>query len=177
MLVPASAVAKQVVEDHFAESATPEAALLVEKEYFCEKAEGVIAHQKVFACWYLGLKRITPRNKLTSQTSVPRPTRDCHLWQTFTHLPVSKIVLLKNHRYCFVVSAVCRIVKEEKPAMRAVIFCALSTLATAQNSLDGGPYFDTENVYPSPNTTGSTWEDALSQTNAFISQLNLTEKV
>lgn len=48
----------------------------------------------------------------------------------------------------------------------------------AQNGYDGGPYYTTDNVYPSPNITGAGgWEAALAKANAFISQLNLTEKV
>lgn len=60
--------------------------------------------------------------------------------------------------------------------MQGLIALVLGTLAAAQNGFDGGPYFVTQDVYPSPNTTGIIWEDALARTNNFISQLNLTEK-
>lgn len=61
--------------------------------------------------------------------------------------------------------------------IRGLVCSVLLTLSAAQNSFDGGPYFVTQDVYPSPNTTGITWEDALDRTNTFISRLNLTEKV
>lgn len=59
---------------------------------------------------------------------------------------------------------------------RAVALFA--TLTAAQNAFDGGPYFTSPSVLPSPNTTGAGgWQAALSKANNFLSQLNLTEKV
>lgn len=54
---------------------------------------------------------------------------------------------------------------------------AIIGLATAQNAFNGGPYFTTPDVFPSPNTTGlGGWATALVKANEFVEQLNLTEK-
>ncbi|KAI3538432.1 glycosyl hydrolase family 3 N terminal domain-containing protein [Colletotrichum filicis] len=39
-----------------------------------------------------------------------------------------------------------------------------------------GPYGDSEPVYPSPNITGTGWEDALAKAREFVSQLTIEEK-
>lgn len=60
--------------------------------------------------------------------------------------------------------------------LAAVVYLFLA-VAFGQNGFDGGAYFTTPPVFPSPNTTGAGgWEAALSQANAFVAQLNLTEK-
>ena len=62
--------------------------------------------------------------------------------------------------------------------MLASLVFSLVAVANAQNGFDGGPYFTSAEVYPSPNITGAGgWETALAKANDFVAQLNLTEKV
>lgn len=62
--------------------------------------------------------------------------------------------------------------------MKNLALVALAAFATAQNGFDGGSYYTSPTVYPSPNTTGAGgWEAALAKANNFLRQLNLTEKV
>ncbi|KAK5952745.1 hypothetical protein OHC33_006338 [Knufia fluminis] len=57
------------------------------------------------------------------------------------------------------------------------LFASLLAVVHAQNGFDGGPYFTSPETYPSPNITGAGgWEAALAKANAFLAQLNLTEK-
>lgn len=64
--------------------------------------------------------------------------------------------------------------------MLAILLLSLVAVVDAQNGFDGGPYFTSpgSSFYPSPNVTGAGgWEAALFKADAFVAQLNLTEKV
>lgn len=61
--------------------------------------------------------------------------------------------------------------------MRVLTLLAIAGFTVAQNAFDGGPYFTTPDVFPSPNTTGlGGRESALARASDFVAQLNLTEK-
>lgn len=61
--------------------------------------------------------------------------------------------------------------------MRLLHTLPLISSVLAQNAFDGGPFFTTLDIFPSPNTTGlGGWEAALVKADAFVSELNLTEK-
>lgn len=61
--------------------------------------------------------------------------------------------------------------------MLAIHFLGLAGLAIAQNGFNGIPYFTTPDVFPSPSITGAGgWQLALAKADAFVAELNLTEK-